>query len=119
MEPVYCNCLRCENILSNYEEYKSGICDAHAELLSDDRYYVGVCWECSTITYVGPRYNMHHELIIKDKYIFSKGCRACTGNETDNINWMTINKDSLSTSLVNKYITNQKILKQMDNQTGV
>lgn len=115
MGPVLCNCLGCENILNSYEEYRSGICDAHAEILSDDRYYVGVCWECNTVAYVGPRYNRHRELIIKDKYIFSTGCRACTGNEKKNINWMTINRLTPPTSI----ITDQGIIKQMVNQTGV
>jgi len=105
MGPQRCNCYGCENLLTSYKELVSGICEPHAELIYEDRfkdkYYIGVCWECNNITYVGPRYDRKNNLIITDKYIFSKGCLACTGKEENNLQWMTF-KNIPDTSHISK-----------------
>lgn len=85
-----CDCYQCSNTLRSYDEVISGICEPHFELAVKDENYIGVCWNCLRITLIGTRLDNKDRLVIKDKYIFSKGCRHCTGNEEDNISWMTI-----------------------------
>jgi hypothetical protein len=60
--------------------------------MAKEDYFVGVCWECGNITIVESRIwdPIHKEYKIPSKYIFSKGCRRCTGTEDSNIDWMTI-----------------------------
>jgi len=79
------------------------------QLLEDDDYFAGICWECCTVTFIGNRYRAvkregtykrFKELVIKDKYIFSKGCEKCTGNVNSNVDWMTINSTSLPTTWI-------------------
>jgi hypothetical protein len=71
------------------------VCDYHYRFIKDDDFWVGVCWVCGTVTAVGPR-----EDLIKDKYIFSKGCKRCTENEEMNISWMTIKEETPPVSYV-------------------
>lgn len=94
MGPKRCDCYKCLNILGTFDEVMSGVCEGHFKLLNDDDNYIGICNNCLKITIVGNRNDSKGNLIIKDKYIFSKGCRHCTNNEEDNINWMTIKPDS-------------------------
>jgi hypothetical protein len=51
---------------------------------------------------MGPREDFigKEKVYIKDRYIFSKGCKHCTDNEDNNISWMTIKGDSVSTAHV-------------------
>ena len=104
-----CDCKGCENELITFEEVLSGICDGHMQLLKQDKYYAGICWNCSRITLIGNRFRTvrkpgtnkrFEEEFIKDKYIFSKGCVHCTGSEKSNVDWMTINSTSLPTTEV-------------------
>jgi hypothetical protein len=66
----------------------------HITMLRDEAYLVGICWQCNEITLVEPK-EQGKNLFIKDKYLFSKGCRHCTGNEESNLDWMTIPKEQL------------------------
>lgn len=100
MQAQRCDCYGCLNNLTTFDEVMSGICDDHRRLILDDDNYAGVCWNCCRVTIVGPRRSHKGELIIKDKYIFSKGCRHCTGKEESNVDWITIKVDSSPTSLV-------------------
>lgn len=84
-----CNVYGCSRLLTTIPEMIAGICNAHFEKLQLEDYFAGICWNCGRITAVGNR-----EGIVKDKYIFSKGCRLCTGNEEMNISWMTIKGES-------------------------
>jgi len=87
-----CNSYGCRHELLTVREVKNRICEPHRRLLENDAIFAGVCWNCGTITIVESRQwdNKKEEYYIRDKYIFSKGCRCCTENEEDNINWMTI-----------------------------
>jgi len=68
------------------------ICSDHLEMAESDDNFIGVCWCCGNITLVESRHwdPRFREYNIPSKYIYSKGCRECTGNKEDNIRWMTI-----------------------------
>ena len=107
-----CNCYNCEQELLTLEEIRNRICKYHFKIAQDDDYFVGVCWECGNITITESRQwdRKTREYTIPSKYIFSKGCKACTGNNDDNINWMTIPKESeeiVLSSVAVVEITNQ------------
>lgn len=88
-----CNCYGCENELLTVREVKTRICEAHRRTLAENEdMFAGVCWQCGTITLVESRQwdPKEKQFYIKARYIMSKGCKNCTGNEEDNINWMTI-----------------------------
>lgn len=96
MGPKRCDCYKCPNILETVDEVVSGVCEEHFELLNDDDNYIGICNNCLKITIVGTKEDSKGKFRIKDKYIFSKGCRHCTNNEESNISWMTIKLTSHS-----------------------
>jgi hypothetical protein len=93
-----CNCYGCENELLTLKEVKDGICKQHMDRVSDEENFVGICWECMNITIVDSRIwdDRHKMHIIPSKYIFSKGCKRCTGDEETNIDWMTILGESVA-----------------------
>lgn len=99
MEALRCDCYGCGNGLTTFDEVMYGICEEHRALMDDDDNYIGVCWNCLKATIIGPRRSNKGELIIKDKYIFSKTCRHCKEGSSG-LDWMTINKDSEPTSYV-------------------
>lgn len=95
LKPRTCTCYGCRRKSNTFWAAYLGVCEYHLKLLADDDYWVGVCWECGSITAVDPK-----EDLIKDKYIFSKGCIRCTGNEEMNISWMTIKEETKPTTLI-------------------
>lgn len=80
-------------MLATIEEFVFGLCSEHINLIRDNEHFAGVCWQCGTITLVEPK-EQGKDLFIKDKYIFSKGCRHCTGDEESNLDWITIPKEN-------------------------
>jgi hypothetical protein len=83
-----CSCYKCTNILTTFTQYTFGICEPHLKMLLNKNYYIGLCWNCGAITDVGDRQH-----IIKDKYIFAKGCKNC-GHEEHSNQWMTLNTNT-------------------------
>lgn len=102
-----CCSYKCNNVLETMDEFQSGLCLIHLEAMKDDRYFVGICWNCLKPTLVESRYSHKKELIIKDKYIFAKGCRCCSDNEEKNVDWMTIQPDSKKLVKSDKIVTNK------------
>lgn len=96
MEFMLCNCYGCSNELLTVNEVKNRMCEGHRRMALEEESYIGVCWYCGNPTAVGNRNwnSKDKEYTIKDKYIMSKGCKECTGNEENNINWMTIPGES-------------------------
>jgi len=92
MKFLQCNCFGCENELLTVNEVKGRMCEGHRRMALLEESYIGVCWNCGNPTAIGNRQwnQKDKEYTIKDKYIMSKGCKECTGDENDNINWMTI-----------------------------
>jgi hypothetical protein len=87
-DPRYCSCYKCNNYIGEGWSALFGVCPAHLMLLLDTHYYIGICWNCGSISYIGDRV-----YVIRDKYIFSRGCKVC-GNEDLSIQWMTLNEQS-------------------------
>ena len=83
-----CSCYKCNNMLTNFRQLIFGVCEPHLNMLLDTHYYIGLCWKCGNISYVGNKDN-----VIKDKYIFSKGCKLCS-TEEDSLQWMTLSTNS-------------------------
>ena len=92
MQFLICNCYGCSTELLDVREVKSRMCEQHRRMAAKDDSYVGICWFCGNPTAVGSRsYNKKEgEYTIKDKYIMSQGCLECTGDQENNIKWMTI-----------------------------
>lgn len=102
--PWLCNSYKCWNTCDTIEEMVIGLCSYHINCLREETHFAGVCWNCGNITIVEPK-EQEKDLIIKDKFIFSKGCRRCTGNEENNLEWMTIPKEQL----INKQLSHIKV----------
>ena len=98
----YCTVYGCRRKLISLWGSILGICDHHYNFIDNDDFWVGICWNCCTVTAMGPRETFYKKerSFIKDKYIFSKGCKECTDDEKMNISWMTINEGSESTTNV-------------------
>jgi hypothetical protein len=92
--PLYCNAYKCSLTLETFDEIQLGVCDKHRELMLRRDTFIGVCWNCCKVSMVGDRQN-----VIKDKYIFSKGCKSC-GKEGESLNFMTIKSDTPPTTAV-------------------
>lgn len=106
--PMFCNSYGCQNHLDTIQEMVMGICSAHINLLRKEENFAGICWQCGSITLIESK-TQGKDLFIKDKYIFSKGCRRCTGDERQNIEWMTIPKEDLNNKVLsNIMVSNEK-----------
>jgi hypothetical protein len=84
----YAKCDYCGAPLENPDEIATGLCDRHLKMISRTDHYIGVCWNCGAITRIEeiPR---RLKRIFKDKYLFTKKCKKCSGKPSDNIQWVT------------------------------
>lgn len=91
LKTPYCTVLDCHSELKSFEEVATGICSEHSNLLTSNKHYVGVCWNCGAITGV---YEIPRRLkgILQEKYLFSKSCSKCSNDIDANTNWITITK---------------------------
>jgi hypothetical protein len=99
MEQLHCGFLDCDTKLETADEIVMGLCGRHMEDISSDQYFVGVCWQCGSITLIQSRYDQR-QFPMKEKYLFARGCAKCTGDPHESFMWMTINRKSSPASAV-------------------
>jgi hypothetical protein len=86
-----CSSKFCKNPTLSVKTLWYGLCDKHIKLLNEDNVYIGICWDCNSITMVGKK-----TIEIPDKYLFSKGCEFCKNEDLlssfddRGIKWMTV-----------------------------
>lgn len=85
------HCVACERPITTAPEIKLRICTHCHDLLKAKDSYAGICWNCDRITLIGqiPR---SLKGILNEKYLFTKQCSKCTGNQEDDIAWVTFSK---------------------------
>lgn len=81
----------CYNEITTFEEVATGICTEHRNLLTRKGHFVGVCWNCSSITGI---YRIQRRLlgILTEHCLFSKGCSKCSKEPHAETSWITLSK---------------------------
>lgn len=81
----------CPNQILADEEIATRMCTFHINLLTRRGYFVGICWDCDSITGL---YKIQRRLlgILTERCLFSKGCSKCSNNPNADTTWITILK---------------------------
>ena len=89
-KPVLCSLTNCNNVLNSFREIAQRICDNHINLLSSDKHYVAVCWNCDRVTGI---FEVPRRLrgTLEKKRLFSRTCSKCSNIENAEEAWITIN----------------------------
>lgn len=95
MKQHYCEYRDCTARLDSFSGIVTGLCDRHYKMLDKHHHFAVICWQCNHIHSLEASPVQAGEKLIKDKYIFTKTCPACS--ESEGNEWMNNPKaDELS-----------------------
>lgn len=99
MKQLFCEYHYCDEPLKTGDEIVTGLCGRHLDCILSKKYFVGICWQCGSITMI-QSHQEQKNYPISEKYIFAKGCVKCTGDTQNGISWMTIKRSTPPSSAV-------------------
>lgn len=95
MQQHICEVQGCSETLNALSEIATGLCARHQNDLDRRFKFAGVCWNCGKITVIDDKPRLKGEILLTEKFIFSKDCSKCS-ESSQGINWMTIRKGDIS-----------------------
>jgi hypothetical protein len=95
MQQHICEVPGCSELLNALSEIATGLCIRHQIDLDRRFKFAGVCWNCGKITVIDDKPRLKGEILLTEKFIFSKDCSKCS-EKSVGINWMTIKKGDFS-----------------------
>ena len=89
LKPVLCSLTDCDNALKSFQEIAQRICDKHIDLLSSNKHFVALCWNCDRITGI---FEVPRRLrgTLEGKRLFSRKCSKCSTTHNAEEAWITI-----------------------------
>ena len=89
LKPVLCSLTHCNNVLKSFQEIAQRICDRHIDLLSSNKHFVALCWNCDRITGI---FEVPRRLkgTLESKRLFSRKCSKCSTIHNAEEAWITI-----------------------------